>query len=110
MRGGERGREREREGGGGDRVRGERENKWEITFRKREILFEFSPKPKAQDSAQKVIYSTGGKQKSPGDVYTFNQKVEYYGVKQPCSRTSSDAGIEYEQLFLFAFPPLKTEN
>jgi len=77
VRGGERGREREREGGGGgggDRVRGERENKWEITFRKREILFEFSPKPKAQDSAQKVIYSTGGKQKSPGDVYTFNQK------------------------------------
>ena len=50
MRGGERGREREREGGGGDRVRGERENKWEITSRKQDIFFEFSPKPKAQDS------------------------------------------------------------
>lgn len=74
MWGGERGRERERGGGGGDRVRGERENKWEITFRKWEIVFEFSPKPKAQDSAQKVIYSTGGNQKSPGDVYTFSQK------------------------------------
>lgn len=43
------------EGGGGDRVRAERENKWEITSRKQDIFFEFSPKPKAQDSAQKVI-------------------------------------------------------
>lgn len=67
------GRERGEGGGGEDRVRGKRENKWEITFRKWEILFEF-PESKAQDSAQKVIYSTGSSQKSPGDVYTFNQK------------------------------------
>lgn len=51
----EEGRESAEGGGGGDRVRAERENKWEITFRTQEILFEFSPKPKAQDSAQKVI-------------------------------------------------------
>lgn len=56
MRGGERGRgESGEEGGGRRQSQSERENKWEITSRKQNIFFEFSPKPKAQDSAQKVI-------------------------------------------------------